>query len=264
MHPLFTFWAFLLGLAVGSFLNVCIYRLPRGRSVVVPRSHCPHCGRFLSWYENIPLFSFLFLGGHCRRCRKRISLRYPLVELLTGAFSVFVYWKFGMGLAYVFYFLLFTAPLIAITFIDLEHRIIPDVLSLTGIPSGILATLLLSGEAPMASLLFSIKGILAGGGSLFLVSWAYEKLRHQEGIGGGDVKLAAMLGAFFGWKGVFTTLLLSSLFGSLIGVTIMIVSRKNLKLAIPFGPFLAAGALLHLFYGKTLLQWYLGLTTKLY
>jgi len=182
------------------------------------------------------------------------------VELTTAVLSVMVYWKFGAGLGYVFYFLLFTAPLVAITFIDLEHKIIPDVFSLSGIGCGILATIFLSGLPLVPSLLFSLKGILAGGGALFLVSWIYEKLRHQEGIGGGDVKLTAMLGAFFGWKGVFVVLLLSSLAGSVIGIFLMLVFRKGLKMAIPFGPFLAIGALLYLFFGKEIIAWYLGHT----
>lgn len=254
----------LFGLLVGSFLNVCIYRLPRGQSVIVPRSYCPACGRFIRWYDNVPIVSFLWLKGRCRACKKKISVRYPLVELLSGIFSYLVYLKFGAGLAYLFYFPLLAAPLIAITFIDLEHRIIPDVLSIPGLVTGTLATLFLSGLPWTESLLRSLTGILVGGGALFLISWLYEKLRHQEGIGGGDVKLAAMLGAFFGWKGVFAVLLFGSLFGSLIGLFLMILYRKGARFAIPFGPFLAAGALLHLFYGSEIIRWYLGLTTKLY
>jgi leader peptidase (prepilin peptidase) / N-methyltransferase len=253
-----SFWAWLFGLIIGSFLNVCIYRLPRGQSVAVPqRSFCPDCGRFLRWYDNVPIVSFLFLKGRCRNCQKRISFRYPLVEFITALLSVLIYVKFGGGLPYVFYFLLFAAPLVAITFIDLEHRIIPDIFSLGGIVSGFLAILLLSGQPWVSSLLFSLKGVLAGGGTLLGVSLIYEKLRHQEGIGGGDVKLAAMFGAFFGWKGVFVVLLFSSLFGSVVGLIVVAVLRKDLKLAIPFGPFLAAAALLYLFFGHQIVRWYL-------
>ena len=260
----FGLYSILFGLILGSFLNVCIYRLPRGQSVAVPRSYCPDCGRFIRWYDNIPLLSFLWLKGKCRFCNKKIPLRYPLVEAITGIFSCLVYLKFGGGLAYLFYFLLLAAPLIAITFIDLEHRIIPDSLSLPGILTGTLASFFLSGLPGTKALINSLTGILAGGGALFLVSWFYEKLRHQEGIGGGDVKLAAMLGAFFGWKGVFAVLLFSSVLGSLTGLLFMIVFKKGLKFAIPFGPFLAAGSLLYLFYGGEILGWYLGLTLKLY
>src|SRR5579885_1496742 len=149
-----------LWLIIGSFLNVCIYRLPRGQSIVMPRSYCPDCGHFIHWYDNAPVLSFLILGGHCRNCKRRIPFRYPLVELLTGIVSVLVYWKFGVGLGYLFYFVLFGAPLIAITFIDLEHRIIPDVLSIPGIFSGTAATVFLSGYPVVSALLFSLKGIL--------------------------------------------------------------------------------------------------------
>lgn len=264
VDSLFLTFAVVFGLVIGSFLNVCIYRLPQGLSVVVPRSHCPQCGRFIHWYENIPVLSYLMLGGRCHHCRKHISLRYPLVEGLTGLLSFLAMWKFGLGPAYGLYFLCLIAPLIVVAFIDLDHRMIPDFISLPGIAAGMLTTLLVNDLPLTAALLRSLWGILAGGGSLFLISWVYEKLRHQEGIGGGDVKLAAMLGAFFGWKGVFVILLLSSLLGSITGILLMIVLRKGLKLAIPYGPFLAGGALVHLFVGPELIQWYLGLTPYLY
>ncbi len=257
-------WALFLvlsfGLILGSFLNVCIYRMPRGESVVTPRSRCPHCRRTIPWYDNIPLLSFLWLRGRCRGCRRTISLRYPAVELTTALLSLAVYAKFGFGLAYLFYFVLLAAPLVAITFIDLEHRIIPDLFSLPGIISGLAATLLLMGLPPKEALIRSLGGIAAGGGSLFVVSWIYERLRHQEGIGMGDVKLAAMLGAFFGWKEVFIILLLSSLLGSVVGLILMVVFRKGLKMAIPYGPFLSWAALINLFFGHAIVRWYLGIT----
>lgn len=256
--------AVLFGLILGSFLNVCIYRLPRGQSVVVPRSFCPNCGKFIRWFDNIPLASFLWLKGRCRSCRGKISLRYPLVELLTGFFSLAVLLKFGSGLPYLFYFPLLIAPLIVVTFIDLEHLLIPDRISLPGIAAGLLSAALLSPLSLMPSLLQSLIGILAGGGTLFLVSWFYEKLRHQQGIGGGDVKLAAMLGAFFGWKGIFLVLFLSSLLGSVTGLLLMVLFRRGLKTVIPYGPFLAAGAILYLFYGEKIIAWYLGWTHQLY
>lgn len=259
-----SFFALLFGLVLGSFLNVVIYRYPRGQSIITPRSHCTRCRRSIRWYDNIPLASYLLLRGKCRFCRKPIPFRYPLVEILTGLFSLLVYLKFGCGLPYFFYFLLLVAPLIAIAFIDLDHMIIPDLLSLSGIPAGILATVFLSGLPLSESLLRSFFGILAGGITLFLVSWGYEKLRHQEGIGGGDIKLAAMLGAFFGWKGVFAVLFFSSLLGSLTGLFLIAFRRKGIRTAIPYGPFLAAGALLNLFFGNEIIHWYVGLTTKLY
>ncbi len=260
MTSLFGFYVILFGLILGSFLNVCIYRLPRSQSIVVPRSYCPQCGRFIRWYDNVPVLSFLLLKGQCRNCHQPIPLQYPLVELLTGALSFLVSLKFGGGRAYFLYFFLLTAPLIVVTFIDLEHQIIPDVISLPGIGAGILSVLLTTHQPLMESFIFSFTGILVGGGSLFLVSWIYEKLRHQEGIGGGDIKLAAMLGAFFGWKGILTILFFSSLLGSLLGVTFLLVSRKGLKTIIPYGPFLATGAFLYLLYGKEIISWYLALS----
>lgn len=259
MAPFFEIWTFLFGLVLGSFLNVCIYRMPRDQSVVKPRSYCPECGHFVRWQDNVPVLAYLWLRGRCRSCRKPFSIRYPLVELLTGLLSLAVWVKFQAPLPYFFYFVLLTAPLIAITFIDLEHKIIPDVFSLSGIFSGILANLFLAPMPILESLLFSFYGILAGGGALFLVSWVYEKLRHQEGIGGGDIKLAAMLGAFFGWKAIFFILFLSSLLGSVVGVVLVVIFRRDLKFAVPFGPFLAAAAMLYLFYGPQIIAIYLKL-----
>lgn len=264
MTQLYSTSAFLLGLILGSFLNVCIWRLPRGESIVAPRSHCPQCGRMISWYDNIPVLSFLFLRGRCRSCERKISPQYPVVELITGGLSLLVYLKFGGGLPYLFYFLLLTAPLVAISFIDLEHKIIPDVISLPGIFAGLTSSLLLSQHGFAEPLLQSLLGMLTGGGILFAISWIYERLRHQEGIGGGDIKLAAMLGAFFGWKGILTILFFSSLLGSLVGVVMVLFSGKNLKLIIPYGPFLASGALIYLFYGKEIIRWYLSLTQFIY
>jgi len=262
--PLFSLWAALLGLLVGSFLNVCIYRIPKGLSVVAPRSHCPECRISIRWHDNIPLLNYLWLRGRCRSCHAPIPFRYPLVEAVTAVLSVLVYIKFGAGWAYVFYFFLLAAPLVAVTFIDLAHRIIPDVISLPGIAAGIAATLVLSGLPVPAALMKSLWGILAGGGVLFAISWTYEKIRGREGIGGGDVKLAAMLGAFFGWKGVFFILLLGSLLGSVTGLLLIAARRQGPQAAVPFGPFLAAGALLHLFTGNELVRWYLSFTSKLY
>lgn len=190
-------------------------------------------------------------------------MRYSLVEVITGALSLGVFLRFGFTWGYFFFFVLLAAPLIAITFIDLGHRIIPDSLSLTGIVSGIAANVVLTPSPIWESALFSFKGILAGGGTLFLISVLYEKLRHQEGIGGGDVKLAAMLGAFFGWKGVFVVLLLSSFLGSVIGLGLMVFSKKNLKLEIPYGPFLSAAALVYLFYGPEIIDFYIEFSSRM-
>lgn len=257
-----TLFTILFGLCIGSLLNVVIYRLPRGESIVTPRSHCPPCGHSIRWYDNIPLLSFLLLKGHCRSCQKPISWQYPLVELLTGCLSFLVFKKFG-GIPYFLYFLLLVCPLIAITFIDLKHQIIPNWISLPGIGAGLLTSCLLSGSR-LETIVQCWWGIMAGGGALFLVSWLYEKIRKKEGIGMGDVKLAAMLGAFFGWKGVFFILLLSSLLGSIAGFFLILFFRKGFQDALPYGPFLAGAALIQLFFGSELISLYLQFTQRLY
>ncbi len=255
MSLLWTIFTILFGLSVGSFLNVVIYRLPRGQSIVIPRSFCPQCGRFVRWFDNIPLLSFLILHGKCRSCQKPISWQYPLVELLTGGLAVATLVKLGPSVIALLYFLLLVSPLIAITFIDLRHQIIPDVISLPGIGAGLLVT--------QQTVVDSLLGLAVGSFLLFAVGWAYEKTRKREGLGMGYVKLAAMLGAFFGWKGVLLILLLSSLSGSLVGLLLILIWGKGMKFAIPFGPFLALGALLHFFCGPQLIEIYLRFTQQI-
>jgi leader peptidase (prepilin peptidase)/N-methyltransferase len=243
---------FVLGAIVGSFLNVCIYRIPAGESIVFPASRCPACKAAIHWYQNIPILSYLFLGGRCASCRVRISWRYPFVEALTGALFALVVYRFGLhGATLVFCVL--SALLVVITFIDLDHQLIPDVISLPGIVLGFLGSFLV----PWLSWSDSLFGILLGGGSLYLVAAGYELLAKKEGMGGGDIKLLAMLGAFLGWKAVLPVIFLSSLMGSLVGIPLMLIKRADGRLAIPFGPFLAAGALVFLFWGPGLLRWYL-------
>lgn len=243
--------AALLGAILGSFANVCIVRLPRGESIVTPRSRCPMCGHRISWWENIPLLSFALLGGRCRGCRGRIPWRYPLVEGLSTALALLAWWFFRHPLPFLLYFCLLVIPLVIVAFIDLGHRIIPDGISIPGIPVGIAVhTLLAPRGMHLGAALDSILGAAAGGGALFLVAMAYEKLKKQEGLGGGDVKLIAMLGAFFGWKAAIFILLVSSVMGSIVGVFLMLVLRKDMKYAIPFGPFLAAAGLVQLFVGS--------------
>ena len=242
----------ILGAMVGSFLNVCIYRLPKEESIIWPRSHCPTCKKMIRFYDNIPLISYLLLRGRCRYCKGPISLQYPLVEGVTALSSLFLIIKFGPSLSYLFYFA-FVAALIAITVIDLYHQIIPDGISLPGIGVGLLASLVI----PQITFFNSLMGILLGGGSLFLVATLYEWIFKREGMGGGDVKLLAMIGAFLGWKAVILTILLSSLIGSITGILIMILKGKDFKYAIPFGPFLSMGAVIALFYGENLIRWYL-------
>ncbi len=242
----------IFGALVGSFLNVCILRLPKEESIVWPGSHCPQCKKPIKFYDNIPLMSYFLLRGKCRYCKGSISLQYPLVEGITALSSLFLVMKFGPSLSFFIYFI-FVAALIVITVIDLYHQIIPDLISLPGIAVGLLLSLI----NPYITFFNSLIGILLGGGSLFLVATLYQWFFKREGMGGGDVKLLAMIGAFLGWKAVILTILLSSLVGSIIGVTIMFLKGKDFKYAIPFGPFLSLGAAISLFYGYDIINWYL-------
>ena len=247
-------FAILFGAIIGSFLNVCIYRLPREESIATPGSHCPECQRPIRFYDNIPLASYLILRGKCRYCHASISVQYPLVEGITALSSLCIYIKFGLSWSYLFYFA-FISALIAITIIDLYHQIIPDVISLPGIGVGLVASFFL----PRITFLNSLIGFLLGGGTLFLVATGYHWLFKREGMGGGDVKLLAMIGAFLGWKAVILTILSSSLIGSVTGILLMLMKGKDFKYAIPFGPFLALGAVFSLFYGEEMIRWYLDL-----
>ena len=242
----------IFGALVGSFLNVCILRLPKEESIVWPGSHCPHCKHPIKFYDNIPLVSYILLKGRCRHCHSPISFQYPLVEGITALGSLLLFMKFGPSLSYLFYFL-FVAALIVITVIDLYHQIIPDVISLPGIGVGLVASLMI----PQITLSNSITGILFGSGSLFLVSAYYEWLRKKEGMGLGDAKLLAMIGAFLGWKAVILTIFFSSLIGSITGIIMMLLKGKDFKYAIPFGPFLSVGAVVALFYQNEIITWYL-------
>jgi leader peptidase (prepilin peptidase)/N-methyltransferase len=247
-------FALVTGMVVGSFLNVCICRMPKGESVVSPPSHCPQCDYRIRWYDNIPLVSYLLLRGKCRGCGMHISLQYPIVELLNGLLTLALFLRFGPTLAFLVLFL-FCSALVVITFIDLEHQIIPDEISLPGIVIGFIFSFFLQGHSWLNSLL----GILLGGGSLLLVAYVYQWLTGKEGMGGGDIKLLAMMGAFLGWKSILFIIFASSLVGSVIGITMMLVQKKDSKLAIPFGPYLAFGAVLYIFYGRQIIHWYLNM-----
>jgi len=242
----------IFGALIGSFLNVCIIRLPRAESIITPGSHCPHCKKPIKFYDNIPLISYILLKGKCRHCNGPISIQYPLIEGITALGSLSLFMKFGPSLSFFIYFA-FVAALIVITVIDLYHQIIPDVISLPGIGAGLLASLVL----PQFTFFDSLIGALLGGGSLFLVATLYQWLFKREGMGGGDVKLLAMIGAFLGWKAVILTILLGSLVGSITGIIIMVLKGKDLKYAIPFGPFLSLGAVIALFYEAEIIHWYL-------
>jgi len=245
-------FSIIFGAMVGSFLNVCIFRLPKEESIIWPGSHCPYCKNPIEFYDNIPLVSYILLKGKCRHCKKPISFQYPSIEGITALSSLFLIIKFGPSLSYLFYFA-FVAALIVITVIDLYHQIIPDVISLPGIGMGLLASLII----PQITFFNSLIGVLLGGGSLFIVGTFYQWLFKREGMGGGDVKLLAMIGAFLGWKAVILTILLSSLIGSIIGILIMVIKGKDFKYAIPFGPFLSLGAVIALFYQNEIISWYL-------
>jgi leader peptidase (prepilin peptidase)/N-methyltransferase len=255
MYPFLPAILFVFGAMIGSFANVCILRIPAEESIVLPGSRCPNCKRPLEWYENIPLVSWMVLRGRCRSCHTPISFRYVVVELLTAVAAVALYFRVGFGVEWLVLFA-FLAALIVITFIDLDHRIIPDVISLPGMAVGFLLSL--RGE-PGPGPLSSAVGIVTGGGMLLAVAWAYHAWTGREGMGGGDIKLLGMIGAFLGWRSVPFTMLLSSLTGSVVGVALMWWTGSDTKYAIPFGPFLALGAATYVFCGDSLIAWYLGL-----
>ena len=244
------FFAFLFGSVIGSFLNVCIYRLPREESLSSPSSYCPHCQKPIRFYDNIPIISYLVLRGKCRSCGNLISPRYALVELLTAIFSLFLFLHFSLT-EYFIYFCFFSS-LVVVTFIDFKHQIIPNTISLPGIGVGFLASFIL----PRISYLDSLFGIALGGGVLYLIAMGYYLITKTEGMGMGDVKLLAMIGAFLGSKAVIITIFLSAFLGALVGITLIVFKGKSRKYAIPYGPFLAIGALATLFWGDSLLGWY--------
>jgi leader peptidase (prepilin peptidase)/N-methyltransferase len=245
-------FALAFGLALGSFLNVCIYRLPLKKSIVRPPSSCPQCGARIRFYDNLPVISYIVLLGRCRHCRALISPRYPLVEIITGFLSVALFIQFGLSPTYIFLFF-FSAALIAIAFIDLQHKIIPDVISLPGILLGVAFSFFpAAGISPLDALI----GVVGGGGFLFLVGTVFEKVTGREGMGGGDVKLLAMIGAWMGWRALPYIILISSLTGAVIGGVSLVISRQGVRSRIPFGPFLALGALLFLFFGNDMMLWF--------
>ena len=241
------------GLVVGSFLNVCIYRLPLKISIAKGRSFCPHCQSKITWYDNIPLLSYLLLGAKCRHCQQPISWVYPLVEALTAALFILSFWKFGLSWQFLSGLILLSA-LIVITFIDLRHQIIPDLISIPGILLGLVFSFLIPGFHWLNSLI----GVLLGGLFFYLLAWGGQLLFKKESLGGGDIKLAAMLGAFLGWQKLILVFFLSSFLGALVGI-ILIFAVKDFrsKRIIPFGPFLALASLVALLAGDKLLNFYL-------
>jgi len=248
-------FVFIIGLCIGSFLNVCIYRLPRENINVgnPKRSMCPNCGTQLHYWENIPLISYLFLLGKCRTCRKGISPRYPIVELISACFALASLLKFGFTITGLIYYLLLIT-LVVITFIDLDFQIIPNIISLPGIIIGFLASFYLSEPGVQDSLL----GILVGGGAFYSIAYIFVKIRGIEGMGMGDVKLLAMLGAFLGLKGVMFIIFISSILGTITGIMVMLKTRSfSFKQKIPFGPFLSIAAMIYIFWGEILILHYI-------
>ncbi len=240
-----------MGLAVGSFLNVCIYRLPRRESLMFPASHCPVCDRSLAWFENLPLASWLVLRGRCRTCRTPIGVQYPLVEAITAAVFVSAYFIYGWT-PLLAARLLFACAMIVLFVIDLQHRILPNAITLPGIVIGFILSVFLP-----PGWLSSLIGLIAGGGVLFAIGEGYYRLRGYEGLGMGDVKMLAMIGAFLGWPLMLVTLVLASFAGSVVGVGLLVSRRGDMKAALPFGTFLAVGALVAAVAGDAFLAWYL-------
>ncbi len=246
--------AFWFGACIGSFLNVCIYRIPREESVVKPRSHCPNCGKMIAWYDNIPLLSYLVLNARCRNCRQWITPRYFLVELLTAALFLLVWLKYGATASTPIYWLM-VSGLILGTFVDFEHMILPDRVTI----GGMIAGLLLSALAPslhgartvLESLIQSGIGLALGFGTLWTVAFVGKLVFKKDAMGFGDVKLLGAIGAFLGWKAVLFTILFSSFAGSLVGVGLILSARKEWQSRIPYGPYIALAALVWILWGTT-------------
>ncbi|MFC1524726.1 prepilin peptidase [Thermodesulfobacteriota bacterium] len=243
----------IFGAVVGSFLNVVILRLPtEGESIVFPGSRCPLCKSSIRWYDNLPVLSYIILRGRCRQCRAKISWQYPFVEFCMGLLGVSLFLKFSLSVPFVIYFL-FSAMLLAIIFIDFHHQIIPDVISLPGVVIGFGVSFV----NPMVSWQSSCLGLLIGGGSLYVLALAYYLATKREGMGGGDIKLLAMIGAFLGWQSLPFVVFSSSLLGAVFGISAMIKQGKGGKTVIPYGPFLSGGAYLYLFFQEQIHHYFI-------
>jgi leader peptidase (prepilin peptidase) / N-methyltransferase len=242
---------FILGLVFGSFANVVIYRLPKGKSIVRPGSRCPFCGKDILWYDNIPLISYILLRGKCRFCKKHISARYFLIELITGLLFLLVYLKFGPGIN-LFIYTLFAFSMLIMGFIDIDTYLISDVIVLPGIVLGLAFSTVfpqMHYELSRAgSVLYSLTGGLLGGGLLILLGMVGKLLFRKEAMGGGDVKLLAMVGVFLGWKSVFMTIFFASLLGTVVSLTLIALKKKTMEDYVPFGPYLGLGAVISMFW----------------
>lgn len=240
---------FIFGLIIGSFCNVVIYRLPQGKSIITPGSRCSSCTAPIHPWDNIPVLSYLLLRGRCRACKEHISFRYPSVEFVSGVLYVLLWFKLGFSIPFAVYAAL-TSTLLTVALIDYDHKIIPNAVTLPGIIIGLGLSLWALPITPLASLL----GILLGGVFFYLIA-----LVSKGGMGGGDIKLIAMIGAFLGWQGALFTIFSGALLGSLVGVTLMLLGKKGRKDKVPFGPFLSAGAIFFMLCGDDLIHWYLNL-----
>lgn len=251
---LFLVWIAITGLIVGSYLNVLIHRIPRRKSTILPRSSCPYCQGPIRALDNIPVVSFLLLQGRCRYCKAPISWRYPFVESLTSVLFVLSFWQFGLHprLAHA---LLFCSLMVLLAGIDLEHFLLPDKITLSGLIMG----LALQFWRPMPGILDAVVGALVGAGILILVINYWYWWRGEEGMGMGDVNMLALIGAFLGWQGVLTTLVLATISGAVVGISMLLLGRLGLRSRLPFGVFLALGGLLTLFLGDSLVAYYSGL-----
>ena len=244
--------AVLFGLIVGSFLNVCIYRLPRKESIVWPASRCTSCGRELAWFENVPVFGWLALGGRCRTCRAPVSAMYPIVETVTGVlFGATMYWYGATPLGLVR--TAFGCAMIVLFVIDLQHRILPNAITVPGAVIGLVISVFLP-----PGWVSSLIGVLIGGGLLFAIGETYYRVRGVDGLGMGDVKMLAMIGAFLGWQLALVTLMLASFGGAVLGIGLLATGRGGMQAALPFGTFLAVGAAIAAVAGDPLVTWYLG------
>jgi leader peptidase (prepilin peptidase)/N-methyltransferase len=275
LDTLFLVVSGVMGAMIGSFLNVCIYRLPAGLSVVKPGSRCPKCETPITWRDNIPIISWLILGAKCRHCKNPISWRYPLVEAITAALFLGVYLKFGMTIASPVYMIL-AASLVVVTFVDLDDMTIPNEITMPGMPIGlglsVVAMMVEGSGLILDDPIMSIAGLFLGGGLLYALDWISLWVFKKRGMGFGDVKLLAMLGAFFGVKGVVLIIVLASFFGSIIGISMILISRKqkvitdddgeeNVGYYLPFGPYIVLGGLVYMFVGPKIVDMYIEFAT---
>ena len=247
------FLIFILGLIVGSFSNVCIYRIPRNESIIYPASHCPKCRSNILPKDNIPLLSYILLKGRCRHCKSKIPIQYPIVEFLTGLIYLIIYLIYGLSGQFLIYIILSSA-LIIIAFIDLNEQIVPDVISLPGTAIGFI----LSFFVPYISFINSALGVIIGGGVILIIGIAGSAIFKKEAMGGGDVKLAAMIGAFLGWRYITISLFLGFFLGALTGIFLIMAKIKSREDAVPFGPFIVLGSFITLLWGEKIISWYLG------